>query len=165
MLDYSKPPESLALELQEVARDAAALFEHLKGSNYLPSTFPKNQLSDIAGSLIGLPEGTAEGCRAALEYARNRLPFIRRENILSVQNSPLFLGIDAPPTVTRGDFLDQKVRDLIASVTTALDEYRRLASEEGEDEFESEASVVPHDELTLHSMISGPSLNYSNYEI
>src|SRR5262249_21173101 len=47
------------------------------------------------------------------------------------------------PTLSRGALLDQRLGVLIASVSTALDEYRRLASEEGAVDFKAEAGIVP----------------------
>jgi hypothetical protein len=82
-LNHSAPDEGFMRELREVARDAVALNEPLaKPLNFLnfelPPDFPKSQLIDICRSLAQLPDGTAEGSRPALEYARIRLPAIRR---------------------------------------------------------------------------------------
>jgi len=75
-LSHDAPDEGFMRELREVARGAIALNELLtKPLNFdLPRDFPKNQLIDICRSLEQLPDGTAEGSRTALEYARNRLP-------------------------------------------------------------------------------------------
>ena len=147
MLQHTRPQESLESELQEVANDAAALVSHLDGANYLPDEFPKDQLRELANSLIELPLGTAEGCRAPLEYARARLPFIRREHILSPANSSQN-QLGTPPSILRGELLDRHMRDLIASVTTALDEYRRLASDYIDEDIVPEPSISkPSDNL------------------
>lgn len=102
----------------------------------LPAEFPRTQLIDICATLTRLPSGTAEGCRAPLEYARNRLPAIRREHIVTEGSA----GEDT--VLTRGTSLDQKLSTLMTSVSTALDEYRRLAAEETEPEFKPEAGVA-----------------------
>ena len=122
-LGYIQPTDGLARELREVAHDATALAAALQtGVNFeLPPDFPKEQLLEIAGSLAQLPNGTAEGCRAALEYARNRLPAIWREHVLS-EEIDLPADADAHPQVLRNSLIDERLRHLIASTTTALDE-------------------------------------------
>lgn len=136
------PNEALARELADVARDADALSEALRAPNQiLPETFPTPQVIAICRSLAELPEGTAEGCRAPLEYARVRLPAIRRAHILGADQAPLPQHEDEAPPPIRGMGLDRLVRDLIASVTTALDEYRQQASEHVEDTVGAELAV------------------------
>jgi hypothetical protein len=61
-LDHTKPPESLLRELKEVAHAAEALVEVMERG--------LDQLTDICQSLMRLPEGTAEGARSPLDYAR-----------------------------------------------------------------------------------------------
>jgi len=147
-LSHDAPDEGFMRELREVARDAIALNEPLtRQLNFdLPQDFPKSQLIDICRSLAQLPDGTAEGSRAALEYARNRLPAIRRVHVLS-EELDTSRG-DLPPPVLRGALIDQRLASLIVSVTTALDEYRRLAAEEPADESQPEAPVPPLGEAT-----------------
>jgi hypothetical protein len=138
-LEHTSPAPTLRAELIEVARDATELMELLRrGLNIpLPDDFPRDQLVDICVTLIALPFGTAEGCRAPLEYARDRLPFIRRAHI-ATESSPASQEI----ALTRGTPLDQKLATLISSVSTALDEYRRLAADEVGPDFEPEAGVT-----------------------
>src|SRR5712671_3460006 len=157
-LNHGPPDDGFMRELREVARDALALNEVLtKPLNCdLPSDFPKKQLVDICRSLAQLPDGTAEGSRAALEYARNRLPAIRRAHVLS-EELDVSKG-DLPPPVLRGALIDQRLRDLIASVTTALDEYRRLAAEEPAEESKPEAPVTPSAELTTEAIAKSTQL-------
>jgi hypothetical protein len=146
-LKYTQPHSGLERELREVARDAAALINALtteRNFDFSPD-FPKNQLIDIARSLAQLPSGTAEGSRPSLEYARDRLPAIRRAHILSEELDLSRSDADTAPPVLRGALIDQRLRDLIASVTTALDEYRR------------QASVEPPKEATPQEAISAPS--------
>lgn len=129
-LEYSRPPESLAEELREVARDAKALRNELKRQNRLPDEFPAEPLSDLLEQLQTLNEGTAEGCRQPLSLARARLPQIRREHILTeARSAGQEKQGEAPPPLTRGMAVDKLLTALIGSVTTALDEYRRLAGE------------------------------------
>ncbi|WP_195930583.1 helix-turn-helix domain-containing protein [Hyphomicrobium album] len=49
---------------------------------------------------------------------------------------------DEHPRLARGASFDQKLSSLIASVSTALDEYRRLAAEDDVDELPPEAGIV-----------------------
>jgi hypothetical protein len=156
-LQFTSPNPELLQELQEVAIDAQALLAAVRASNSLPEDFPDSQLCDIASSLCELPLGTAEGCRAPLEYARARLPAIRREHILS--NSPYgpSQSPDAPPPALRGEDLDQKLRNLISSVTTALDEYRRQATEPTDETIEERAFPNP-DTPAVHTAIDEASI-------
>jgi hypothetical protein len=69
-LEYTKPVDSLARELSEVSRDAAALRDALMPSSLnfdVPAGFPRDQLLTIIGALEHLPDGTAEGCHVPLE--------------------------------------------------------------------------------------------------
>src|SRR5258708_5564175 len=138
-LEHSSPTPTLAAELNEVARDAEALMEILqRGLNApLPPEFPREQLIDICKTLIFLPRGTAEGCRAPLEYARKRLPSIRGEHIAVDVASPE----GRSPRLTRGELLDQTLATLIVSVSTALDAYGRLAADEAGPDFKPEIGV------------------------
>jgi hypothetical protein len=138
-LEHSSPAPTLAAELDEVARDAQALIEVLqRGLNVLlPPEFPRDQLTDICATLVLLPRGTAEGCRAPLEYARKRLPSIRREHIATDGAR----GHGDTPLIVRGAHLDQKLATLISSVSTALDAYGRLAADETGADFKPEAGT------------------------
>ena len=138
-LEHSSPAPTLAAELDEVARDAQDLMEVLqRGLNIpLPTEFPREQLVDICSALVLLPRGTGEGSRAPLEYARKRLPSIRREHVStdSLQKN------DAAPLLVRGARFDQKLATLISSVSTALDAYGRLAADETGPDFKPEAGI------------------------
>jgi hypothetical protein len=103
----------------------------------LPAEFPRDQLIDICATLVLLPSGTAEGCRAPLEYARKRLPSIRREHIATDGAR----GDGDTPLIVRGAHLDQKLATLISSVSTALDAYGRLAADETGADFKPEAGI------------------------
>ncbi|NBB69574.1 MAG: hypothetical protein GVY33_04495 [Alphaproteobacteria bacterium] len=73
------PNEALARELRQVAVAATALTTTLKQvNNELPEGFPKDSIVDLCEALEGLPDGTAEGCRTDLEFARSFLPKVRR---------------------------------------------------------------------------------------
>ena len=141
-LEHIRPDDALGRELTDVSRDADALLEFLRAPNVvIPDTFPSNQLAEICQSLSDLPQGTAEGCRAPLEYARVRLPAIRREHVLREDQVPPLADEDEAPPLVRGMGLDRLLRDLIASITTALDEYRRQATEHFDDTVKAEPLV------------------------
>ena len=159
-LDYTQPNEGLARELREVARDAVALNEALtKGLNLsFPPDSPNVQLIEIARSLAQLPAGTAEGSRSSLEYARDRLPAIRRAHVLSEELDVSKSDADAAPPILRGALIDQRLRDLITSVTTALDEYRRLAAEEPPEEAKPQEAVIAPTKLTEEAVAQSSRL-------
>ena len=94
-LRHVPPDEALNRELLEVSRNSDALLQFLRAPNAIPETFPSSQLVEISQSLRDLPQGTAEGCRTPLEYARVRLPAIRREHILSDDQVP---SLALPPS-------------------------------------------------------------------
>ncbi len=126
-LGYSRPPDSLMEELEEVARDSIALSNEIAKANHLPKDFPAQQLLELLKQLIELPKGTAEGCKTPLQYARQRIPAIRRSYIITEQKSAKQdTGGDEPPPLTRGMAIDKRLTALIGSIATALDEYRRL---------------------------------------
>jgi internalin A len=138
-LDFKKPSLSLMRELEEVAVKAQSLAEYLQSANNLFLNFPRSQLKDICLSLMNLPSGTDEGCREPLAYARKRLPAIRREYV----SSQLGADDEDPPRVLRGEWLDQQLKDLLASVTTALDQYQVESGDDIPDAVDREISVDP----------------------
>ena len=141
-LTYTTPPPSLMRELREVACDAGALAAEVIKANRLPSDFPAEQLLELLVELQSLPAGTAEGCRQPMEYARVRLPAIRRQFIQTEQESRRrHIDEDAPPPLTRGMTIDVRIGALVNSVTTALDEYRALASVQDDDAADTAPSL------------------------
>lgn len=129
-------------ELREVASDASALARELDRANRLPLDFPDEQLQELLVQLKSLPAGTAEGCRQPLEYARRRLPAVRREFIRTEEESRYSaVDEDAPPPLTRGMTIDLRIGALVNSVTTALDEYRALASVRDDDAADTAPSI------------------------
>ena len=153
-LRHGPPNEALNRELRDVSRDSDALSEFLRAPNAIPDSFPSSQLVAICQSLGGLPQGTAEGCRVPLEYARVRLPAIRREHILSEDRIPPLADPDAVPPLVRGMGLDRLLKDLIAAVTTALDEYRRQATEPFDDTVGPEPVVDTPDDANLRAALA-----------
>jgi hypothetical protein len=147
-LTYTTPPPSLMRELREVEADAGALAAELARAQHLPSDFPAEQLQELIVELQSLPLGTAEGCRQPLQYARARLPAIRRQFIKTEEESrQLPADADAPPPLTRGMTIDVRIGALVNSVTTALDEYRALASIQDDDS----ADTAPSHEIDVTS--------------
>ena len=141
-LTYTTPSSSLMRELREVESDAGALAAELARPQHLPSDFPAEQLQELLVGLQSLPAGTAEGCRQPLEYARTRLPAIRRQFIKTEDKSRQSpADQDAPPPLTRGMTIDVRVGALVNSVTTALDEYRALASLQEDDATDTAPSL------------------------
>lgn len=159
-LDYTQPPESLAEELREVAGHARALQEALRRSNGLPDAFPAQQFDELLTGLQALVDGTAEGCREPLTYARARLPQIRREYILTeARSAGAKVEGDQVPPLMRGETIDNALSALMTSVSTALDEYRRLAGESGLDEVDTSSSqTLDQDAPDVRSAIKAASL-------
>lgn len=137
-LDYTRPSADLLHELDEVAAKARALRHCLAAPNIPLDGFPAERLSELCGALAILPEGTAEGCRAPLAYARVELPRIRRSHVGRVSETP---SADAPPSIAREDRLDLLLKDVIASVSTALAQYQADSSAELPEALEPEPSV------------------------
>lgn len=139
-LDFGPPSGALQRELEEVAAKARALSEHVRTLNFLPESFPRDQLEGICRNLIGLPSGSAEGCCVPLTYARKRLPAIRREYV-SARPDGTIEDKEAPPAILRGENLDQFLKDLLASVTTALDQYQVESGVDVADSVDREVGV------------------------
>ena len=124
-LKRTKPPETLLRELIQVAEHADKLTSAISSANALPAQFPIEPTLTLCGALSDLPLGTAEGCRLPLEYARSRLPAIRREFLPIDRGSVATIDDSAPD---RGSHLDAAILALLGAVSTALDEYRYLAT-------------------------------------
>jgi hypothetical protein len=104
-------------ELREVKSDASALATALATAQHVPSDFPAGQLQGLLVELQSLPDGTAEGCRQSLEYARARLPAIRRQFIKTEEESRQSpADEDAPPPLIRGMAIDARIGALVNSV-------------------------------------------------
>ena len=142
-LEHEAPDDTLLGELESVSEDARDLIDFLRRQNTLPATFPTETMVVIAQSLVDLPKGSAEGCHKPLEYARARLPFIRREHFLRENTAATLLDDEEEPPLLRGMTLDRLTINLIASVTTALDEYRNQAMSQ----FDDTVQVEPTAEL------------------
>ena len=129
-LAYTTPPPSLMQELNEVAADAGALAIELTKANRLPSDFPISQVQELLEGLQALPSEIGEGCLKPLEVALSRLPAIRKKYFETEEQSRRSRNGEEVPPLTRGMVIDQRLGALISSITTALDEYRALASVE-----------------------------------
>lgn len=124
-LEYAKPDPELSRELAAVYDAAELLLGHVRSANNIPDDFPSDVLADIAQTLCDLEQGTAEGCRVPLEYARHRLPAIRSEHIVAVPEEDGAAAEGSNPVLVRGELLDRHLVYLIAAVSTALEAYTR----------------------------------------
>lgn len=140
-LNYTIPPPSLMRELNEVAADAGALGKELEKANRLPADFPIQQLQELLEGLQALPAGTGEGCLKPLEIALSRLPAIRKKYFETEEQSRQPRNGEEAPPLTRGMVIDQRLGALISSITTALDEYRALASVEADNVADTAPSI------------------------
>ena len=129
-LGEGPPNEALARELRQVAVAAEALATTLKQVNnvVLPEGFPRDSMLDLCEALEGLPDGTAEGCRIDLEFARSFLPKVRRGFFADADDNRV-PDDDTPPPLEREGALDLRLSSLFSAVGTALDEYRFQAQE------------------------------------
>lgn len=148
-----RPNEALMRELTCVGRDAEVILEHLRAPNSLPETFPVEQLLDICKALGDLPNGTARGCREPLEYARVRLPAIRREHIMFDEMAESLKDMGEPP-LTRGMTLDRLLLNLKGSVLTALEEFRYQTSTETDDTVDPEPAIKTPNDPTVEAAVS-----------
>ena len=150
-LQYSVPPHDLAVELSEVRSDAAALVDFFKQLNSpLPENFPKAAVIEIANALNELPDGTARGCLRPLSESQSQLAAIRSQHILHEEHGAPGSEVAQPPL--RGEPIDQRLRNLMSSVSTALQTANRLAAEEWEPET-PEAGVSPTNDETANSLV------------
>lgn len=142
-LGYGTPSKDLLRELRQVRTAALAVVKTLGETNALPLNFPTEVLVDVCDALSGLEAGTAENCRPTLEYARNKIPEIRRSFFLLDEDDdqPIELPPDEP-RLYRGMPLDVRLNTLIGSVTTALDEYRVQAQERFDDTVRGEETIL-----------------------
>ena len=154
-LKYTKPNARLETELLSVAQDAQSVIKSLEEQNYIPPEFPTATLIDICETLIGLPLGTAEGCRVPLEYARGRLPAIRRNHFALDGDHVATSGDMQEPQLFRGMSLDRTLSSLIASISTALDEYRFQASEQQEEPLDRLAEVAAPNTAEIAKVVAG----------
>lgn len=140
-LFYIAPTPELAVELSEVRADAAALADVFSQINApLPKDFPKDVVIELATALHELPNGTAKGCLRPLNEAQSQLAAIRSQHIRH-DHAEESWAVDRPP-LFRGEPVDQRLRGLMSSVSTALQTANRLAAEEPEPDA-PEAGVEP----------------------
>ena len=128
-LSYTTPPPDLMTELREVAAEAAGLAGELEKANRLPPDFPIEELRLLLTGLRALPDGTAEGCSHPLSTASQLLQEIRQKFFETEAQSRLpRADKEAPPPLTRGMAVDQRLGALFNAIGTAFAVYRRLAS-------------------------------------
>jgi hypothetical protein len=160
---HGAPPPELAIELSEVRADATLLAEALKQVNApLPDSFPKLAVIEVANALRELPDGTARGCLRPLSEAQSQLAIIRSQHIVHDDHADSKVSQDHPP-LFRGEPVDQKLRSLMSSVSTALQTASRLAVEEPELE-EPEAGVEPPKDASRGLLIEQSSKAQKEFE-
>ena len=143
-LGYKRPPQKLMRELEEVAAsaDALGLLVNVARPNIQLDRFPVKELSALCSLIAILPQGTAEGCREPLIYARKRISSIRRERIAMQSIDSSSAEQERPPPLSRGDSLDERLVHLIGSISTALDQYMNEFRTDIPDDFVSEIEVA-----------------------
>jgi Leucine-rich repeat (LRR) protein len=131
-LDYVGPNNSLARELDQVARESRNVADTLRGINLMPRLFPEEALDEICISLSNLNKGTAQGCVEPLNYARHMLPLVRRDHF-HIEGEEPELEDEDDTCFAREHSLDHAITRLYVAVGTALDEYRSQAQERYDD--------------------------------
>ncbi len=139
-LDHVAPNPQLMRELEQVAREAEAAADTLRGVNLLPREFPIEALQEISSSLRHLKDGTAEGCLEPLNFARHMLPLVRRDHFYLEGAEPDSQD-DDEVYFTRDCPLDLAIMRLYGAVGTALDEYRSQAQEKYDDAVVAEETL------------------------
>jgi Leucine-rich repeat (LRR) protein len=152
-IELGKPSPAYLRELKEVAEAASALSLHLVKANILPRDFPVEPVSTLCTALMLLPHGTSEGSVPVLIHARERVPALRREYVLSEpEEGEKREHRDIPP-VFRGEELDRRLNELYAAVGTALDHYKAETRTEIEPDAERDASVLARPEFGLDKTV------------
>lgn len=147
-LPYKKPPTAIARELEEVADRARMFQQAVRDFNVpLPPEFPRSQLLAIAQALIDLPNGTAEGCRTPLWYARERLSAIRKSHFVQEDTAPGAADLDRAPPIKRESSLDEMLGRLMYSISTAISVVNELAADAAEehDDIGARVTRLPND--------------------
>src|SRR3954466_9168507 len=146
-LIYTAPTPELAVELNEVRADAAVLADVFSQLNApLPEDFPKDAVLELAAALHALPNGTARGCLRPLNEAQSQLATIRSQHIRHDHPEEGW-DVDRPP-LFRGEPVDQRLRGLMSSVSTALQTANRLAAEAPAPESPAAGIAPPKDSST-----------------
>ncbi|MBP1090615.1 leucine-rich repeat domain-containing protein [Bradyrhizobium diazoefficiens] len=150
-LSYIAPSSELAVELEEVRADATALADVFSQLNApLPTDFPKSAVVELASALHKLPSGTARGCLRPLNEAQSQLATIRSQYIRHDHPEEGW-EVDHPP-LFRGEPVDQRLRNLMSSVSTALQTANRMAAEEPEAD-EPEFGIEPPEDQSTAALI------------
>lgn len=155
--EFKEPTGSLLTELMELSSVAEECRQAFDDANFMPDDFPSESVRSILLSLEQLHLGSARGCQGPLEYARSRLPTIRRDYFLIEKDAEEFSA-----SLDRGSYLDRCLKDTIASVATALDEYRNYYTSASNDEidFKDSTYVLEHND---GKKLLSESSNLDNY--
>lgn len=148
-----KPSPAYLRELREVAKAANALSSHLETANILPRDFPIEPVSTLCAALTLLPHGTSDGSVPVLIHARERVPALRREYVLSEPEEGEEREHHEIPPVFRGEELDRRLNELYAAVGTALDHYKAETRTEIEPDAERDAPVPALPEFSLDETV------------
>jgi len=114
-----------------------------------PGDFPSQEIELLTKTLIGLPEGTAEGCKEILDYGRVRLADIGQQFIKHEGEADADAAIDdeVPPGLERGMAVDRAIGELLSSISYAQAEYSRQSGEAIDDDSGAEPGTRPSGDL------------------
>jgi Leucine-rich repeat (LRR) protein len=143
-LKFERPSSVYMRELEEVARDADSLADFIAKANLLPNDFPAEAISVLCVGLASLPLGTAEGSIGILTHAESRLKSWRYAFLKHAQvEGELPQNETDEPIPRRGERLDDALKELLASVGTAIECYKLEAGED------IETDTAPENDLLI----------------
>ncbi|MEO0817935.1 MAG: leucine-rich repeat domain-containing protein [Pseudomonadota bacterium] len=116
----NKPSGDFLDELNEVCADSESLADYLRSANSLPEGFPKEEVTILCAALDGLLGGTTEVAVDTLAYARTRIPTWRKDYLPARNHESAETDPDALPTADRHGPLDRVLKDVLASVSSAI---------------------------------------------
>lgn len=148
-LNYDKPDQRLLRELQVVADHARELKRVLETAANIkfPDEFPFEEIELLTKTLMGLPDGTAEGSKEILDYGRARFAHIGGRFIKHGDEAEGEADEDAPPGLERGMAVDRAIRELLSSISYAQAEYSEQSGEAIDDDSGAELGVRPGGDL------------------
>lgn len=148
-LNYDKPDTRLLRELQAVADHARELTRVLETAANIkfPDDFPFEEVELLTKTLMGLPDGTAEGSKEILDYGRARFAHIGRRFIKHGDEAEGEADEAVPPGLERGMAADRAIRELLSSISYAQAEYSEQSGEAIDDDSGAETGVRPGSDL------------------
>lgn len=129
-------------QLEALAREALRLRAAVETANWLPPDFPKDDVLRICDMLALSRDGTPEGVLPALLYARHKLSEVRRHHVELEEPE---VGPEDEPSLVREDALDDRLKSVIADISTVIADYPPPRVESAEASEHGDHVPVPGD--------------------